>query len=59
MSRIGLGNNVIQPDRRCLDCKYWESAKNYGFLKGLIIGHCKYSYCKRDFTQTHSKNKRR
>lgn len=59
MSRIGLGNNVIQPDRRCLDCKYWESAKNYGFLKGLIIGHCKPGYCKKDFTQTHSKNKRR
>lgn len=31
MSRIGIENNVIQPDKRCLDCKYWESAKIMDF----------------------------
>lgn len=34
MSRIGLGYNITQPDKKCLNCKYWESARNYGFLKG-------------------------
>lgn len=60
MSRIGLGYNITQPDKRCLNCKYWESARNYGFLKGFVEnGHCKPGYCKKDFHQTHTKNKRR
>lgn len=60
MSRIGLGYNITQPDKKCLNCKYWESARSNGFLRGLIeSGHCKPGYCKKDFTQTHNKNKRR
>lgn len=30
MSHIGIGGNLIQPNKQCLSCKYWEPAsKSY------------------------------
>lgn len=26
MSRTGIGNNITQPDARCMSCKRWKSA---------------------------------
>lgn len=60
MSRIVLGYKLTQPDKRCLNCKYWESARNNGLMDDWVeSGYCKSGYCKKDFTQAHSKNKRR
>ncbi len=28
MSRVGISNNIIQPDARCMSCKRWKSASN-------------------------------
>lgn len=46
MSHIGIGGNLIQPNKQCLSCKYWEPAhKSYfGFSIG---GGCKAGYCKK------------
>ena len=46
MSHIGIGGNLIQPNKQCLSCKYWELAhKSYfGFSIG---GGCKAGYCKK------------
>jgi hypothetical protein len=46
MSHIGIGGNLIQPNKQCLSCKYWEPAhKSYfGFNIG---GGCKAGYCKK------------
>lgn len=53
MSHIGIGGNLIQPNKQCLSCKYWEPAhkswepahKSYfGFTIG---GGCKAGYCKK------------
>lgn len=45
MSHIGIGGNLIQPNKQCLSCKYWEPAhKSYfGFSIG---GGCKAGYRK-------------
>lgn len=32
MSRVGIGNNVTQPDARCMSCKRWKSASKRGFF---------------------------
>lgn len=32
MSRVGISNNVTQPDARCMSCKRWKSASKRGFF---------------------------
>ena len=46
MSHIGVGGNLIQPNKQCLSCKYWEPASKsyFGFSIG---GDCKSGYCKK------------
>lgn len=29
MSRVGIGNNVTQPDARCMSCKRWRNANKW------------------------------
>ena len=45
MSRVGIGNNIIQPDALCMSCKRWRSASK-GFCGG--DGHCSLPYCEKD-----------
>ena len=54
MSHIGIGGNLIQPNKQCLSCKYWEPAhKSYfGFSIG---GGCKAGYRKEDVQKEESK----
>lgn len=46
MSRVGIGNNVTQPDARCMSCKRWKSAKKKNFM-GFPDGHCSLPYCEK------------
>ena len=48
MSRVGIGNNVTQPDARCMSCKRWKSASKRGFMGLTESGHCSLPYCERD-----------
>lgn len=48
MSRIGIGNNITQPDTRCMSCKRWKSASKKGFMGFAESGHCSLSYCEKD-----------
>lgn len=48
MSRVGIGNNVTQPDARCMSCKRWKSASKRGFFDYVESGHCSLPYCERD-----------
>ena len=48
MSRIGIGNNVTQPDARCMSCKRWKSASKRGFFDFAESGHCSLPYCEKD-----------
>lgn len=32
MSRIGIGNNIIQPNSKCINCKYWKNASKKGYF---------------------------
>ena len=48
MSRVGIGNNVTQPDARCMSCKRWKSASKRGFFDFVESGHCSLPYCERD-----------
>lgn len=45
MSRVGIGNNITQPDARCMSCKRWKSASK-GFWGR--DGHCSLPYCEKD-----------
>lgn len=45
MSRVGIGNNITQPDARCMSCKRWKSASK-GFWGRA--GHCSLPYCEKD-----------
>ena len=45
MSRVGISNNITQPDARRMSCKRWKSA-NKGFCGRN--GHCSLSYCEKD-----------
>lgn len=47
MSRVGISSNINQPNRDCLDCKYWESATKKGWLGFSTSGHCRTGYCKK------------
>lgn len=50
MSRIGIGNNIMQPDAKCLSCKYWKRAGHSGdFYTVKESGNCSAGYCKKDF----------
>lgn len=40
MSRVGIGNNITQPDARCMSCKRWKSASKKGFMGFAESGHC-------------------
>ena len=44
MSRVGIGNNITQPDARCMSCKRWK-IEGKGFLGR--DGHCSLSYCEK------------
>ena len=46
MSKIGTTSNIQQPNKQCLNCKYWQpvSKSTYSFSIG---GHCKTNYCKK------------
>lgn len=46
MSHIGIGGNLIQPNKQCLSCKYWEPASK-SYLGFSIGGGCKVGYCKK------------
>lgn len=46
MSYIGIGGNLIQPNKQCLSCKYWEPASK-SYLGFSIGGGCKVGYCKK------------
>ena len=47
MSRIGIGANMTQPNKQCLNCKYWKPAKKD--LCGLVVGgYCSSGYCKKN-----------
>lgn len=48
MSRVGIGNNVTQPDARCMSCKRWKSASKRGFFDFAESGHCSLPYCEKD-----------
>ena len=50
MSRIGIGSNLQQPNKKCIGCKYWQSAtpKGFGFS---ICGKCTVGFCKKDSIQ--------
>ena len=39
MSHVGTGANLIQPNKQCMSCKYWEPAsKSYlGFLQAVAV----------------------
>lgn len=47
MSHIGIGNNLFQPNKQCLSCKYWKPAKRDYFLVGTVGGRCGAGYCKK------------
>ena len=55
MSRIGIGNNVIQPDSKCINCKYWKNASKNYFGYGTS-GNCSLGYCKKE--QLNSKRRK-
>lgn len=44
LSHIGVNNNIYQPSKSCLFCKYWMSATK----RGYIGGHCRSSYCRKN-----------
>lgn len=46
MSHIGIGGNLIQPNKQCMSCKYWEPASK-SYLGFSIGGGCKVGYCKK------------
>ena len=48
MSRTGIGNNITQPDARCMSCKRWKSAAKKGFMGFVEFGHCSLPYCEKD-----------
>lgn len=48
MSRIGIGNNITQPDARCMSCKRWKNARKRGFFDFAEHGHCSLPYCEKD-----------
>lgn len=52
MSRIGVSSNIMQPDAKCLSCKYWKKAGIRG-MSGISIepGSCTTGYCKKDFNK--------
>ena len=52
MSRIGIGANTHQPNKECLDCKYWKPAKKEGFgsMVWTVGGKCSAGYCKKKAT---------
>lgn len=38
MSRVGIGNNITQPDARCMSCKRWKSAtKGFGEEMDIVL----------------------
>ena len=48
MSRVGIGNNITQPDARCRSCKRWKRASKKGFMGFAESGHCPLPYCEKD-----------
>lgn len=54
MSRVGIGNNVTQPDARCMSYKRWKRASKKGFFYFGESGHCSLPYCEKD-----ARNKRK
>lgn len=48
MSRIGVANNIFQPNSQCLSCKYWKSAKKDTNFSFTIGGNCTAGYCKKN-----------
>ena len=45
MSNIGTTYNIFQPSVKCLQCRYWESARK-NFMGNITGGHCILNYCK-------------
>lgn len=50
MSRIGLTTNFNQPDKQCMNCKYWEQTTT-SFRKMTLPGGCKLGYCKKRYAK--------
>ena len=48
MSRVGLGNNMTQPNKQCLNCKEWQPATKRDFFGFATVGKCKAGYCKKN-----------
>jgi len=59
MSRTGISKNVQQPEKKCLNCKYWKGARRENFIIGFltIAGKCTTGYCKKD-ALTNRRNKK-
>lgn len=48
MSRIGIGSNLQQPNKKCIGCKYWQSATSKDGFGFAICGKCTVGFCKKD-----------
>lgn len=48
MSRIGSTTNIYQPDRQCMNCKYWKQTSTT--FRGMTSpGNCKLAYCRKRY----------
>lgn len=47
MSRIGVGANTHNPNKKCLGCKYWKPARKDYWLD-VMDGKCSTGYCKKE-----------
>lgn len=48
MSRIGSTTNIHQPDRQCMNCKYWNQTSTT--FRGITSpGNCKLAYCRKRY----------
>lgn len=47
MSRIGSGDNVNNPDKKCIGCKYWQNAGTRDKWYVRLAGKCTAGYCKK------------
>lgn len=51
MSRVGIGNNIFQPNKQCLSCKRWKPAQASSIFCVGIPGRCSLGYCEKNRKQ--------
>lgn len=44
---IGIGANIMQPNKQCMSCKHWVPASTDWLLGYTVGGYCKPGYCKK------------